>query len=202
MTRIRRRLAPALCAVAMAAALAACGVPISAGPRVLSRTQVQIAPPQTTVPVIPNPAFVTIFLLDGSTNLATPVTRAVPKGSNQLSTILNDLLLGPVPSSDHGLTTAIPSGTKLQSVVPDPPPNANPTVPVIVNFSVEFSLTSATSQVLAVQQVVFTIACDLTTTTRVLFEIEGQPSAVAIGSGAEVSRPVTAADYGGVTCPA
>ena len=209
MRRDPGRLAALGATVALAVALCGCGVPTSGAPRAISKNQVPTPPasaPTTTTPPADDIA-VTIVLLDSTTNGYHPVTRYAPQELDRLASVLTDLLVGPQPGEVlHGLTTAIPATTKLIGVSPNPAgtPGVVPSEPVTVNLSADFLEINGLSQVLAVEQVVFTVACDLTPvappTTRVFFEVDGVAQDVPIANGTSVSRPVTAADYGPLSC--
>ena len=200
MRRDPGRLAALGATVALAVALCGCGVPTSGAPRAISKNQVPTPPasaPTTTTPPADDIA-VTIVLLDSTTNGYHPVIRYAPQELDRLASVLTDLLVGPQPGEVlHGLTTAIPATTKLIGVSPNPAgtPGVVPSEPVTVNLSADFLEINGLSQVLAVEQVVFTVDCDLSATTRVVFEVAGNVTPVPIANGTSVSRPVTAADY-------
>ena len=196
--RGRRALIAALGAAAAALALSACGVPVTGSARALSRGDLppaQAASTTTTAPA--DDLALTIMLLDPNQQ-PTPVTRYAPQQQDRLSTALDDLFAGP-GSSDltRGLTTAIPDTTQLLRVSPDPPANAGPPAngPVTVDLSGNFLIITGLTQLLAVEQVVLTVACYLGETTPVAFEVEGSPLSVPTGSGTSVTRPVLATDY-------
>lgn len=204
MTRGRiPRLAPLIVTVVIACTLCACGVPTS-GARTISKSQVPSAPtpvPTTTPPPLDYTP-VTIVLLNGANNVPHPATRYTPQESDRLFTVLSDLLKGPsaVETLD-GLTTAIPDATTLIGVSPNPSaPAIVPSSPVTVNLSADFLDITGLDQVLAVEQVVFTVGCALTPTTRVIFEVQGVPQDVPIGNGTSVSRAVDSTDYGAFSC--
>jgi hypothetical protein len=197
----RARLAALGGTLALALVLCGCGVPTS-GARAI-KVQVPTPPTavSTTAPLQPSDEIqVTIVLLSGT--VPHPVTRYSPQQLDRLATVLSDLLIGPQPGDiQSGLSTAIPSATKLIGVSPNPSGTPGEFVPtsnaVTVNLSSDFLETIGPSQVLAVEQVVFTIACDLTTSvaTRVAFEVEGVPQDVPIANGTSVAGPVSASDY-------
>lgn len=204
MSTTRARLAALGGTVALALALAACGAPISGSPRAISRADLPAPPAPATTTTTPPTDYValTIVLLDSATNAPTPVLRYAPQQSDRLATVLADLLAGPTPGIETlHLYSAIPPSTRLIGVSPNPlgTPGVAPTGPVTVNLSTDFVQINGLSQVLAVEQVVFTVACDLTPTapasTRVSFEVDGAPKDVPVANGTSVSRPVTTADY-------
>jgi spore germination protein GerM len=198
-----RRLAPLIATVVVALTLCACGVPTS-GARAIAKSQVPSAPPPVPTTTQPPRDFtqLTIVLLNAANNVAHPVIRYTPQESDRLSTVLSDLLAGPSPGETlDGLTTAIPETTRLIGVSPNPlAPAIVPSGPVTVNLSADFLDITGLDQVLAVEQVVFTIGCVLTPTTRVVFEVQGVPQDVPIGTGQAVSRAVDSSDYGTLSC--
>ena len=203
MTRIRiPRLAPMIATVVVALTLCACGVPTS-GARAIAKSEVpSVPPPVPTTTQPPDFTQLTIVLLNGANNVPHPAIRYTPQGSDRLSTVLSDLLAGPSPPETlAGLTTAIPETTRLIGVSPNPLASAIvPSGPVTVNLSADFLDITGLDQVLAVEQVVFTVGCSLTPTTRVVFEVQGVPQDVPIGTGQAVSRAVDSTDYGSVSC--
>ena len=193
------RLVAVIATVSLALALCACGVPISGSPRAISKSKVPRPPAAGTTTTAPaDYVSVTIMLLHAGTNAPAPVLRFTPQQSDRLQTALTDLMQGPESGELlDGKTTAIPPSTRLIGVSPNPvvTPGVSPGSPVIVNLSSEFATINGLDQVLAVEQVVFTVSCDLTQTTRVLFEVEGFAQSVPILNGGLVNRAVTAADY-------
>lgn len=184
--------------VALALTACACGVPTSGSPSALSKGDVpQLAPTSTTTTSPGFLQFTVVWLSD--TNTASAQFLYNPHQSDRLNDALGALLAGPTPPKQF--ITAIPPGTRLIGVSPNPNglPAAAPNTPVIVNLSNTFTLSSGLDEVLAVEQVVFTIACNLTPAARisVSFEVAGDPLEVPVPpSGSPVSRPVTPADYG------
>jgi hypothetical protein len=61
---------------------------------------------------------------------------------------------------------------------------------VTVNLSAPFGQLSGPLQVLAVEQVVFTVVAETTPATGVLFEVSGIPIDVPLSDGRQVSTPV------------
>ena len=132
-------------------------------------------------------ASVQIFLVGPSPALQ-PVSREVPVPA-PLSAVLSALVAGPTRSEiARGYTTAIPAGTLVLS-------NNESAGNVVMNFNAAFGQVSGSAQVQAVAQVVFTVATQLADSTGVLFEIDGQPIPVPIGSGALVPGPVYLLDF-------
>jgi spore germination protein GerM len=174
----------------------ACGVPTQGSPRSLGKGDVPKLPPTSTTTSRPSANLpFTVVWLNGSNDPSPQVFYAASQ-ADRLSNALDTLLNGPTGSQ---FFTAIPSSTTLHSVTPNPVdiPTAAPNEPIVVNLSDEFIESSGLDEVLAVEQVVFTIACNLTPATHVSisFEVEGAPLQVPVLSGSPVSRPVTPADY-------
>jgi spore germination protein GerM len=196
----RVRLIALASAVAFAIGISGCGVPTSGSPHAISKSELPAAPPPATTTTTPNSddVEVTIVLLNAVTSAPIPVHRFVALRDDSLRTILSDLLSGPQPGETlQGLTSAIPTTTQLINLSSNPlgTPGVAPSAPVTVDLSTDFIEINGPDVVLAVEQVVFTIGCDLTPSTRVLFEVEGVPQDVPIASGTSVSRPVSTADY-------
>jgi len=193
---VRRRLGGV---AALCLALSACGISTTGGARAISHAQLpkgpQVVP--TTAPSVCRPgcATVTIVFLDSTNNLApVAVQRLLPPQSDQLSTIVRALLSGPAQAEQlRGLTSQIPTSTELLNT-PNPLKGSNQ---VTVDLSRDFIAGNSLLQEQEVEQVVYTIACAVTPTTGVQFEVEGNPQPVPIASGTTVNGPVSAAaDYG------
>ncbi|MGH9046204.1 MAG: GerMN domain-containing protein [Acidimicrobiales bacterium] len=201
-----RRLRPAAigAVTVLCLVLAGCGVPINGSPRAISKTD-EPAPSASTTTT--NPAgpyvFVTLVVLNPA-HTATPVSRVTPERSDSLDTVLNDLLgwtpIGAEISS--GLFTAIPPSTQLIKVDPNPVGSQAipPSTPVTVDLSPTFIESTGLDQELAVEQVVFTVACDLGAATKVSFAVNGIGQPVPVSNGTLAKGSVTAADYGALNC--
>ena len=189
-----RRWLPAVAALAAAALLGACGISTSGGPQAIPAGQFPNLPavPPTTSPDTACPVPVAVVLLDELNN-ATPTARprcvAQP---GRLGAIVDQLLLGPTDTELlKGLGTAIPPHTSLLDLA------VSRQGLVTVDLSADFISGSSPQQEQEVEQVVYTIACALTPTTRIVFEVEGAAQAVPVASGTTVGTPVTAVDdYG------
>jgi len=203
MRRPRARLAAASVAVAAAFALSACGVPVSGSPHALSRNDVPPPAPPTTTTTTPSSIIFVVAWLNASETGISPQLLGAARQSDRLSTVLDALLSG--PGVGTSFFSVIPPLTQLLKVTPDPTglPAAAPPGPITVNLSAEFLDSAPLGQeVLAVEQVVFTLACNLTPADHVsvAFEVDGSPQAVPIGNGTTATGPVTAADYGTLDC--
>ncbi|MGH9044331.1 MAG: GerMN domain-containing protein, partial [Acidimicrobiales bacterium] len=169
-----KRFAAGTLAVLAGLVFCACGVPISGSPQALGNDVVPRPPTVgSTLPPQSDDLSLTIVLLKG--DVPTPVNRFTPAHLDRLDTVLNDLLAGPAPSEQlRGYTTAL-AGTQLISVTPNPFVNTNQAIPgsVTVNLSPDFLAISGIDQVLAVTQVVFTVACNLPAATKVAFQVAG-----------------------------
>ncbi|HEY3941473.1 MAG TPA: GerMN domain-containing protein [Acidimicrobiales bacterium] len=197
----RRRTGLVLAAFCLGCLLVGCGVP-TGPPKAVPSGQIptgllspSLPPTNTTLPAGGVPFYV--YLVDAQGQLA-PYQREVALHSG-LSAILDYLFAGPsLQDLEAGVTTAIPSGSQVLSVGP---PSDNV---VAVNFSADFGApVSQHAQILAVAQVVYTIANapSIASTIGVIFEIDGTPIAVPTGSGAETTQPVTVANYPGLLAP-
>lgn len=180
---------------ALALVACACGVPTTGSPRALGRSEVpQLAPTSTTTPPPSSDLPFTVVWLTSS-NTPAPTIRYAPEQANRLDNALG-VLLGTPPA---GFLTAIPVATRLNSVNPNPAitPTSEPSEPITVDLSNGFQETSGPDELLAIEQVVFTIACNLPQAIphlSVSFEVGGNPLEVPV-NGSPVARPVTPADY-------
>lgn len=188
-----RRWAAGVLALAGAGLLAGCGVPTGGAPRVIGRNQLPyglLSPASVTVPTtapVQNDVPVNVFLIDSSDAPAS-VGREVPFPA-VLEKVLDALMAGPTQGETlRGYTTAIPPGTRVLSA------SVHDGV-ATVDLSAPFGQIVGVAQVQAVEQVVFTVAADTTVSTGVLFEVDGQPTQVPIGTGQQVSGPVYAWAY-------
>ncbi|GEM_PF-2771436 len=196
--------------LALPLALAACGVPVGGPPRAISANQVPNGalavnpPPCGSTPGGCKPVF--LYFVSSTSGAVTPApVRCLPIAqARRLDTVLDQLLGGPSTSDfASGFTSAIPPGTALISVSPNPPQGVPPmpTKAITVNFTSSFNVLAGLAEVQAIEQVVFTIAAwlalpgQLDAQVPVAFQIDGQPVPVPIGTGAQVSTPVTVANY-------
>ncbi|HVX20358.1 MAG TPA: GerMN domain-containing protein [Acidimicrobiales bacterium] len=201
---VRRRVRSvvvAVVALAVAAVVAAgCGVPAGGGARVIPRNQVPfglLSPhlPTTTPTSTPSGEPVKVFFLDSAEQYLTPRTRLVgPKAT--LTTVLELLLRGPYTNEieESGTRTAItPAVQLLRSSVS--------AKVVTVDFNQAFGEISGTQEILAVAQVVYTVAAQFPSpaAVEVQFELNGGPVQVPNENGAEVQGPVTVGDYVALT---
>jgi len=180
-------------------ALGACGVPIGGTPTVIANRLVNpgaLAPPPTT---LPEGTSVYIYLIDAS-GTPTPFVRQVPPAQcTNLETLLQRLVAGPDSKEQgDGFFSAIPGGTEVLSVTPRSVPTKPLTGPITVDFNQSFGEVAGAEQVLAVEQIVYTVN-QLDAGAPLLFEIEGQPTEVPVATGAQVARAVSSLDYPGVT---
>ena len=187
--------AAGLVAAAACLALTACGIPTGGAPNRIPSAHVPyglLSPlPPTTTTTLPTSAYsvpVTVYLVASTRQVLISAGRSVaPPGT--LTSVLDALLGGPTTiESDRNITTALPSGVRLLSAT------VNNGV-AIVDLNRAFGQISGTQQVLAVAQIVFTVAGQLGSTIGVQFEITGSPTAVPVGSGAQVSGPVRVLEY-------
>jgi spore germination protein GerM len=184
---IRQSLA-VLVALAATVVLASCGVPATPSPQAIAKSQVPfhlLAPePPTTTTTQPttNLVPVKIYLIN-SAQAPAPVERDVLYPA-PLDVVLSDLLAGPTNAeSARGYSTALSVQTRIRSATTSPGV-------ATVNFNTAFGQISGSAQVLAVAQVVFTVASLEGVATGVVFEIDGKRVQVPIATGAQVSGPV------------
>lgn len=176
--------------------LAACGVPTQRKAQVIPNSEVPynlLSPvaPTTTTSAPTGYVKVSAYLIQTSQDALSSVhevTRYVaPPGS--LTAIIDVLLRGPTTCElQNGIVTALNGSVKLL---------ASHVVGKMatVDFNTAFALISGPLDVLAVAQVVYTVAGELGPGTGVQFQISGINTDVPIASGALVSRPVHVADY-------
>ncbi|HMD45251.1 MAG TPA: GerMN domain-containing protein [Acidimicrobiales bacterium] len=194
--RRARRAAVLVTLAALGAAASACGVPNDAMPRPIPLSQVPAglvnpAHPATTTTTEPGALVpVSVYLVSPGGQYLAQAARAV-RAPGSLEATIDGLLAGPtVAESATGVTTAITKGSQLL----DTTVRSNVAL-VTVNFDATFGLVNGSQQVLAVAQVVYTVTNFEGRKVGVSFELEGTPLQVPTGSGAQVSRPVTIADY-------
>jgi spore germination protein GerM len=187
-------------ALTLVLTLGACGISTSGGPAAIPASQIPRVPQTTTTNpgsgcVVP----VTIVLLNQLNNAAPMSVGRCVSQHQTLSATVTQLLLGPTDTELlNGIISSIPPDTRLLGL------SVNSHLgQVTVNLSVEFIAGSSSQQLQEVEQVVFTIACALSASTRIIFQVEGTQQSVPIASGATVNGPVTAADdfgFGTFSC--
>ena len=193
---MRARLALCGLLAAAALALAGCGIPIGGAPTVIANRQLNpsaLAPPPTTQPQ----GTATYIYLVAASGVPTPEIRLVPPAlCTSYEELLTRLVGGPDPDEEaDGIYSAIPAGTAVLSVTPHDVGTKPGSGPITVDFNDSFGEVAGNDQLLAIEQIVHTIDVLAGVAATVLFEIEGQPIEVPVLSGAEVSRPVSSADY-------
>jgi len=180
-----------------ALALAGCGVPIGGSPTIIANSQVNpraLAPVPTTLPQ----GTPTYIYLVGASGTPTPVVRYVPPQlCDNFEELLTRLVQGPDSNEVvDGVYSAIPGGTEVLSVTPRTATGKPGSGPITVDLNDNFGEVAGAEQVLAVEQIVYTIN-QLEAGAQVLFQIEGQPIEVPVAIGAQVPRAVSAFDYPG-----
>ena len=145
----------------------------------------------TPAPEIGDVRVVRVWFLAG--DRLTSVRRQVMGTRTAYQTAMADLLAGPTPEEEQrGLSSAIPKEAELLGV------ELTDGV-AVVDLSKEFELSAEQSVlVLRLAQVVYTMT-DLPRTSRVRFEIDGQPVSVIGADGNLRGRPVSRDDYAGLT---
>jgi spore germination protein GerM len=180
----------------LAGALASsCGVPTGGAPAKIPSAQVPyglLSPqaPTTTTTVSPSAYSVpvTVYFVASTRQVLIAAGRSVAPPAT-LTSVIDALLGGPTAlESDRNITTAIANGTRLLSAVV----SGGVTT---LDFNRTFGQISGTQQVQAVAQIVYTVTSQLGPDVGVQFDITGAPTAVPIGSGAQVSGPVHLLEY-------
>lgn len=177
-----------LCPV-LALILSGCGIAVDTGPKALPASQVPfhlLAPAGSTTSTAPTGAQVVVYFLNGKSLI--PRTRFV-QAPVRLRSIIETLVQGPTNSElSSGVSTDISPQVQVLSAT------VNSGVATI-NFSQ--AIAGGTQQIPAVAQVVYTATepqpqLDV---HSVRLEIDGQPTNVPTASNAQVSGPVTRAQY-------
>jgi spore germination protein GerM len=173
-----------------AAVLSGCGVPTEGAAQVVSGL-----PPLSTTPTTsPKPGVLaTVYWVVSGTALER-VQVTVPAGSS-LTTVIGVLLGGPTTTKVlHTQLGSYLTNVKLLH-------SSQTKTLVTVNFSGNFSQISGQAEVLAVAQVVYTVASfnqpdqTVNPTIKVVFQVDGALVAVPEGTGTSTSAPVTIKSY-------
>ena len=180
---------------------AACGIPVSSGPKAIAKGDIPshlLTPtsPSTSTTLNP-PVGVTeqIFLVDPTLHLIARNRNIAPPAN--LSQVLNALVLGPTTGeSSVGIQSFVTGSVNQGSS------STNRVVATVTNglATVDFAtspvqVVGSTQTLLAIAQIVFT-ATGQPGVTSVLFQIAGQPIDVPTApDGALVSTPVTRFQY-------
>lgn len=165
--------------VVMAAALAACGFSSDSGPRPIDLDQVPEA--STTVAAAAGPE-VELWFVDGA---ALVPLRAVVRDRAPGTVV--EALIGRGVDFGEGLRSAIPPATVvLGAVIEDGV--------ATVDLSSAFTLVGGGEEILAVGQIVLTLA-SLEGVEGVRLLIDGTPVNAPVGEGELVDRPLTSEDF-------
>jgi hypothetical protein len=206
---LRRLVPPAAVATALVLAGVAvgggCGIDTDGEPRPIDRDNVpddllSEAPTTGTTELDGDIEQVTVYFVrtdaDDGPRLH-EVERRVPRPVGE-ARVLEALLLSPPDGEerDEGITTAIPSTTRLA----DAPTRQDGGVLVLDLTEGLFGVQGDSLQ-LAYGQLVCT-AAGIPGVGSVLFEVDGEPSAVVDGRGQSLDTPVTCEDYAELTEPA
>lgn len=176
------RALPSLVIAALAALATGCAIPDQHTPVAIGTTP-PTTPPPTTQPSTPTARRVTVFLVQGS-HLAIVERRTTPG----LKAAITDLLAGPTTQEKAlGLTSAIPSGTKLNSAT-----QVGATAQL--DFTDALGTVSGREEVLAFAQIVAT-STSLPGVQQVQVAIAGQTVNAPLQDGTLAQGPVTRADY-------
>jgi hypothetical protein len=191
---VRRTAVAVLAGVAFLAV--GCGVPTSGGPKALPRDQVPFQLLDPTIPTTtsttstPGTAPITVYFVDASQQYLTPAQRNVGPSTATLTTVLRVLLKGPTPlEAEQGTVTAITNDVRLLH-------SSYADGVATVDLNQAFGEISGSSLILAVAQVVYTVANDLRRlTVGVQFELDGVPLQVPSDTGAQQTGVVRVNDY-------
>jgi hypothetical protein len=165
-----------------AAALTGCAIADQHNPEAI-KTSAPSTPVSTTLPDEPAQTYTAIFLVHAD-RLVTVERRTKP----DLSTLIAHLLSGPTKDElAHGLTSAIPTGTTLQSASITGSTAA-------LAFNNALGAISGQEQLLAFAQIVVT-ATSLPAVGRVQISIGGQVVNAPLADGTLAQRPVGRDDY-------
>ena len=189
---------------AVAVLLAGCGIPTESAARSISHSQVPYHLLSPTAPTVTTPtlnSFVTINVYFTVTNKSVvKEPRFIPPPAASLTAVIDALLKGPKLSElQTGVQTSLDSGVKLLSAhVADGIAK--------VNFNPAFADISGYQQVLAVAQVVWTVAtwpggALHGTGIGVEFEIGGFEIQVPLSTGRLVTGPVHLKQYASLLAP-
>jgi spore germination protein GerM len=174
---------------AFAAALTACSIPTQGDPSSVPASKVPFNlldphPPTTTTTQPKALVPVQVFFINSSTQLLQAEQRYVASPA-PLTSIITAMLAGPAENEMPAVYTAIPSDVSVLST------NTAPGNVVVVNMNNAFSQITGVDAELAVGQIVATVAASSGLSTGVVFEIDGQRTAVPIAAnGSEVNGPV------------
>ena len=177
---------------AVALGATACGIPTQGAARPIASSQVPfnlLSPqgPTTTTTTPHGYVRVAMYLLTGG-HVAQVQRFVAPPAS--LTAVLGTLMLGPTTAErGGGIYSALTTNVKVLSAA-----GARGAV-ATVNLNTAFGQISGLLEVLAVAQIVYTVAVQLGTTGGVLFAINGVPTEVPDGTGALVPGPVHVSQY-------
>ena len=183
-----RRLAAAALLLALAGVATGCSIPTQGDPSSIPASKVPsnlLDPhlPTTTTTQPKSLVSVQVYFINASTQQLQSEQRYVASPA-PLASVITAMLQGPAADETPGVYTAIPSDVAVNSA------NTAPGNIVVVNMNSAFGQITGTDLSLAVGQIVATVAAAKGTGTGVVFEIDGQRTAVPIANGTEVSGPV------------
>jgi hypothetical protein len=176
-----------------AVVVSACGIPTQQTARSITSSQVPFhllspIPPTSTPTTAVGYVQEKIFLTSTGQNTLRPVERYVAPPVS-LTDVVNALLRGPTTAEQQtGIETALNRSVHLYTA------HVQNEVATL-NLNTAFARISGPLAVLAVAQIVFTVAAQLGQSIAVSFEINGFLTQVPDGSGALLSRPVKVGDY-------
>jgi spore germination protein GerM len=172
----------------LGAAAAGCSIPTQGDPSAIpgSKVPFNLLDPRVPTTTTTQPkalVSVQVFFVNLSTQQLQAEQRYVAAPA-PLSSIIDVMLQGPAESETAGVYTAIPTDVSVLST------NNAPGNVVVVNMNSAFGQITGVETELAVGQIVATVVTATGAGTGVVFEIDGQRTAVPIANGSEVNGPV------------
>lgn len=195
---MRRRLGLAALLVAVAGMAAGCSIPTQGDPSSIPASKVPFnlldPHPSTTTTTQPK-GYVSrqVFFINSSTQQLQAEPRFVAPPA-PLTSIITAMLQGPA-EGETDVGTAIPSDVSVLST------NSEPGNIVVVNMNGAFAQITGVELERAVAQIVATVAAANGPATGVVFEVDGQRTAVPIANGS-VNGPVYVIQFLGPLTPA
>lgn len=165
--------------------LSGCQIPDQTRPDIFNGSPLAGRPSAVSAPAAPTSAVIRVYFVNGS-NQVVAETRSA--GDATLSTSIAALLAGPTSQeSAAGISSAIPTGTRLDSV------HQSGTT-AILDFNDALASVSGREQVLAFAQIVVT-ADSLAAVDRIQVSIAGQVVNAPEPDGTLAQGPVTMSQY-------
>lgn len=194
------KLAAVASAVALGAVAAGCSIPTQGDPSSIPASKVpfNLLDPHlpTTTTTQPKGGYVSVqvFFINSSTEQLQAEPRFVPPPA-PLTSIISTMLGGPA-ENETTVYSAIPTDVSVLST------STAPGKVVVVNMNSAFGQITGVNLELAVSQIVATVATADGNDTGVVFEVDGQRTAVPIANESEVNGPVYLLQFLGGPAPA